>query len=175
MYPVANEPIEIIRRPDRAFCPASFVYRFRRKGFPVAHDVAERESVRLLDSDVDMVRHDHPGNQAITLAVEMLKRLLDERRVFGNSKQASASSVVNCLVQPPAPVRFVCSGRDRFVECGARQTVRQPECDHVHHGTAIEMRQVAALVPAKMRAGRPRSREDLPTIGLAQGHALDRY
>src|SRR5271165_2889431 len=39
------------------------------------HDVSQWKSVDLLDQRMDIIGHDRPGDQPVTLAVEMLERI----------------------------------------------------------------------------------------------------
>jgi len=105
-----------------------------------------------------MIRHDDPGNQPVTLTVEMLKGGPNDNRIRVIAKNARAAALVDHRIKFPASVSFIgCFSDQPAIDC-AGQTVGQPECDRLHNGTVVEMGKVSTTVPRPMRAGRKRSR-----------------
>jgi hypothetical protein len=80
---IAHEAIEKVGRPDRAGGFPKSIDRFGGIGFLGTDDFAQSKALYLLNYHVDMVRHDHPREQAVAFAVEMLQSVFHDGRNRG--------------------------------------------------------------------------------------------
>src|SRR5580704_8581238 len=123
------------------------------------HDPIEAIAFDLLDHRMHMIRHNYPSEQLVALAVEEIERLRDDRGVFPCPEQAIAATFVDQPMNQSLPLAVIGAAEDMLVDL-AWQAVRQPEGDGLNDRAAVEMREIPALEPALVPAGRRRSQQD---------------
>ena len=107
-----------------------------REGLPTSHDVGQRRAIQDVDHDMDVVRHETPGEKPITLAVKVQQCILYQRSDRWSAQPARpetgiklAINAVNFGFPMPQDARY-----------RGRQAVRQPEGDELHCLRRVEVR-----------------------------------
>mgnify|MGYP003347818209 CR=1 FL=1 len=89
---------------------------------------------------MDVVRHEAPSQQAITLSIEMQKCLLHERGNGGGPEPALSQSRIEFAIKKMNGFALHSQCFDDL----ARQAIGKPEGDELNRLRRIEMRQIAS-------------------------------
>ena len=99
---------------------------------------------------MDVIGHDHPRRQPITLAVETQQHLLDSARRARVLEHTLAVAEIKVGFELRALLPFIFDFKQRLplMPTGYRHGVRQPERQHLQRAGLVVVRQIAAGVPA---------------------------
>jgi hypothetical protein len=140
---VPHIAIEVVGMPKGTRAAELCVGPLRGEGFPASNDLAQGRAVEDFDYDMDMVRHDAPRQQPVTVLVEVKQCALDERSDLRLPQPACAQACIQFLVQPLQNIVVAAKVFDH-----GRQAVGQSKRDELDSFGRIEMGQVAARVPS---------------------------
>ena len=119
------------------------------------HDTIELVSWTKGKQSVDVIGHDAPGDQCISISIEGQKRALNQ---IGNRR--------NCEIVPAMPlIESGIDGSDavdaprlcQFLSQSGRKAVRQSEDNMLNEVGAINMRKITARAPVGRRSARRQS------------------
>jgi len=139
MASITHIAVEVIGRPQAASPVQDGVDRLCRERFPRLNDSRQRGPSIAFDQDMHAVGHDAPGQQPISVAVEMQQCVFDDGGTIVSSKAAVPVATIKKLVYPPT-AGSICHGKSG--ERG-RETIGQPESDRLDELRIIEMGQIA--------------------------------
>jgi hypothetical protein len=112
--------------------------------FPASHDLSHGMTVHDFDDDVDMVRHEAPGEELIAPAVEVQKGILDQGCNVGATQPASPCAGVEPVINETDAIVL----RQQSLDDCPRKAVGQAEGYELDRLGGIEMRKISAGVPA---------------------------
>ncbi len=101
-------------------------------------------SVERFDDDMNVVRHDAPSQQPITLPIEVQQTRLNECGNFGIAEPALAQSGVEF----PVHKQYCVWLQAQCLDPSLRQAVGQAKGDELDSLRRVEVRQVASAMPA---------------------------
>ena len=87
---IAAEAVEVLAEPEVSGTPQDLIGLLRREGFPGVEDVGEEPCLPHLDQGVDVVGHEAPGDQTVTLSVEVQEGVFDQGGDAGVSEAAGS-------------------------------------------------------------------------------------
>lgn len=146
VYIIPNVAVEIVRRPKLAFAPERPIDRGGGKSFPASDDGAEFVPLHRLKHDVDVIGHHAPCMEVVTIAVKMTQSIRDNASRDGLAEQHRAVAGIQKRLDSPPLLRSIEECK-RLNDIPGK-AVRQSKHDMLHQAIVIEVRVIAAMMPA---------------------------
>lgn len=159
---IPNEAIEVFAEPEVAGTSQDLIGLMRGEGLPGMNDGSEGPGLSRLDQRVDVVGHEAPGDQTVTLGVEVQEGVFDEGGDAGIAEPAGAVAGVFVGGQEFAELGVPASGSEGFVagQLGSPgfderlgDGVVEAEGQGLDEVGVIEVGEVASGVPGGGRGG----------------------
>ena len=142
---------------------------------PGRHDLGDGPAIDRLEKHMHVIGHDHPGDQAVALSVEEVKRILNhrgDRRIAENARPVASIdprldslATFDILPMRRKPPEFLLQA----IEDLPGQTIRQVERHMLSHARPIEMRQIPTPMPSRPPSGTMTMTANLRTANLLIG------
>ncbi len=141
---VPDEPIEVFAMPELSLKAEYLVRPLRCERLPGMHDARQGPSLEAFHQDMDVVRHHHPREQVITIAVEVQQGVLNQLRDSFIPQMAGTCSGIKVLFLLLAQLRPMLQFRVPSCDDIGGHRIGKAESDHLDAVRVVEVRQIAA-------------------------------
>lgn len=159
---ITDETVVIVLHPEWAFTPQDGIGFLGSKGFPGMKHVCQTVAGNHLGHDVDMVRHETPGDKPVAGSIKVEKCLFNETSDARIFEEAGTMAGVFILLDAFAQFhagrivrRHGSAGKIEFgfpaMDHRFRNAVIKSKSDGLDQAGLIEVREVTTGVPAFVR------------------------
>ncbi len=161
--------------PQLTFAGKRAIDGIRRERFPTADNGAELVRIDGRECRVHMIGHHAPSMQLAALSIKVLERIADDRRYLWSAQNHAPMTRIKQRIDAFALLRAVEQLQAPNDDC--RQAIGESEHDMLNQRICVEMRKIAAIVPAAphartMHGADAVAREDAGRRPAVPGQAL---